>query len=183
MLGLPRGGVPVAAEIARVLHLPLDVIVVRKLGVPGRAELAMGAVGEGGVTVLNHRVLSAAGVLPEELARVAERERAAVERRVRELRGGRPAAPIAGRIAVVVDDGIATGATARAACQVARAREAGYVVLAAPVAPPDVALSASDAADEVVVLQTPASFSAVGEWYVDFTPTTDDEVIRLLHEA
>jgi putative phosphoribosyl transferase len=183
VLGLPRGGVPVAAEVAQLLDLPLDVLVVRKLGVPFQPELAMGAVGEGGVLVVNEQVLRVAGVHERELALVEERERLEVARRAERFRGERAALELEGRIALLVDDGIATGATARAACRVARAAGASKVVLAVPVAPADTVTMLRQDADEVVCLQSPAVFSAVGQWYDDFAQTTDEQVARLLHEA
>jgi predicted phosphoribosyltransferase len=178
--GLPRGGVPVAFEIAAALELPLDVIVVRKLGVPYQPELALGAVGEHGVRVLNSAVALASGIGDDERAAIERRERAEVERRAELFRAGRDAAPLAGRAVIVVDDGLATGATARAACQVARAAGATKVVLAVPVAPPETLAELADAVDELVCLLAPAGFSAVGEWYEDFTQTSDAEVIALL---
>jgi putative phosphoribosyl transferase len=183
VLGLPRGGVPVAYEVAQALAAPLDVIVVRKVGVPFQPELAMGAVGEGGVLVLNPEVVRLAGVGERELALVEERERAEVERRAARFRGDAPQLPLQGRIALLVDDGLATGATARAACRVARAAGAAQVVVAVPVAPPDTVASLRADADEVLCLDTPAQFSAVGQWYRDFTQTSDAEVARLLHLA
>ena len=183
VLGLPRGGVPVAAQVARALGAPLDVVVVRKVGVPFQPELAMGAVGEDGVLVVNERVVLLADVPPEQLERAERRERAEVESRVRRFRGGRPRVPLAGRIAVVVDDGIATGSTARAACAVARALGAARVVLAAPVcARPSVRALASDV-DELVCLVTPRNFGAVGQFYDDFRATEDSEVVELLERA
>ena len=182
IVGLPRGGVPVAAEIAAALDAPLDVIVVRKLGVPTQPELGMGAVGEGGVLVLNHDVIRQAGVTAEQLAAVEQREFAEVDRRAREFRGDRAPVPLAGRTVVVVDDGIATGGTARAALRVARAHGAARVVLAVPVAPADTLRDLARDADEVVCLESPSPFSAVGRWYSDFRQTTDEEVIVLLAE-
>jgi putative phosphoribosyl transferase len=174
--------VPVAFEVARALRVPLDVIVVRKLGVPFQPELAMGAIGEGGVRVVNDGVIRMAGVGEQEIAVVEARERAEIDRRARRFRGGRPRVPLGGRTAVVVDDGIATGATARAACQVAKAQGAARVVLAVPVASPDVVAELGRQA-EVVCVDTPAHFWAVGEWYRDFTQTSDKEVARLLAES
>jgi len=183
VLGLPRGGVPVAFEVAQALGAPLDVIVVRKLGVPFQPELAMGAIGEDGVLVLQRDVVRMAGVGERELAAVERRERAELERRAGRFRGGRPRPSLEGRTAVVVDDGIATGSTARAACQVARAQGAARVVLAVPVAPRSSVAELSDAADELVVLECPEPFFAVGEWYEDFSQTSDDEVVALLSRA
>jgi putative phosphoribosyl transferase len=183
VLGLPRGGVPVAFEVARALEAPLDVLVVRKLGVPFQPELGMGAVGEDGVRVLNPEVLREAGVTDAQLADVEARERAEVEERAARLRGGRPAVPLTGRTVIIVDDGLATGGTARAAIRVARERGADRVVLAVPVAPPDTVTALSREADEVVALETPEPFFAIGGWYMDFTPTSDQEVVDLLAAA
>jgi putative phosphoribosyl transferase len=180
VLGLPRGGVPVAYEIARALAAPLDVIVVRKLGVPFQPELAMGAIGEGGVRIVNEGLLRRGGLSEDDLAEVEEIERAELAARVERLRHGRPPVSLSGRTAVIVDDGAATGATARAACQVARAQGAKRVVLALPVAAPEVALDLGEVADEVICLRTPVGFQAVGQWYLDFTQTTDREVDSLL---
>ncbi|HEU5036548.1 MAG TPA: phosphoribosyltransferase family protein [Nocardioides sp.] len=182
VLGLPRGGVPVAAEVARALDAPLDVIVVRKLGVPSHPELAMGAVGEGGVEVVDGDIVRRAHVDPEQLAEVESRERAVVAARVAELRRGRPPLDLIGRVAVIVDDGIATGSTAAAACGVARSLGASRVVVAAPVAPPGLTAVGLDA-DELVCLERPWDFQAVGTYYRDFTPTTDREVAELLTAA
>jgi putative phosphoribosyl transferase len=183
VLGLPRGGVPVAYEVARALGAPLDVIVVRKVGVPDHAELAMGAVGEDGATVTNEDVVRAMRVDRQELAAAEERERAEVARRVRALRAERPRVPLHGRTVIIVDDGIATGATARAACQVARAEGAARVVLAVPVAPPATVAALGDVADRVVAVQQPRTFGAVGAFYDDFRPTTDAQVMAVLSEA
>ena len=183
VLGLPRGGVPVAAEVARELDAPLDVIVVRKLGVPFQPELAMGAVGEGGSLVVNERVGRRAHIGESELAEVERRERAEVERRARRFRGHRSRETVTGRTAVVVDDGIATGSTARAACQVARAQGAARVVLAVPVCSPEAARALRGEVDELVCLETPGWFFAVGQFYADFRQTSDDEVTTLLQQA
>jgi putative phosphoribosyl transferase len=183
VLGLPRGGVPVAAEIARALAAPLDVILVRKLGVPVQPELGMGAIGEGGVRIINPDVVRMAKVTERDIAAVEERERGELRRRAQRYRGDRQPAPVRGRTVIIVDDGIATGSTARAACQVARAQGAARVVLAAPVAPPAVRNSLGAAADEVLCLQTPSQFAAIGEWYADFSQTTDAEVVALLRQA
>lgn len=178
IVGLPRGGVPVAYQVATALELPLDVIVVRKLGVPGHRELAMGAIGEGGARVLNDRI--AVGVPPADLERTEAAERAELARRVERYRGDRPRVPLGGRTVVVVDDGLATGATAAAACQVVRSMGARRVVLAAPVAPLDVLTRFDGVADDVVLVERPAAFGAVGEFYADFRATTDDEVTACL---
>lgn len=182
VLGLPRGGVPVAFEVARHLGAPLDVIVVRKLGIPYQPEVAMGAIGEGGFRFLDRDMAARATVGADEVRAVETSERAALEARVDRLRWGRERISLTGRIAVVVDDGIATGATAHVACDVARHLGAARVVLAVPVAPPDVA-GRFPSADEVVCVTTPASFRAVGQFYRDFSPTSDEEVIRLLDAA
>lgn len=182
MLGLPRGGVPVAYEVAEALGAPLDVIVVRKLGLPFQPELAMGAIGEGGVRVLDHTTMARAGVTAGELGAVEQRERATLDARVARLRRGRPRVDLRDRVAVIVDDGLATGATARVACEVARRLGASWVVLAVPVAPGD-SLRRFEGPDEVVCVSTPTPFRAVGNHYRDFTPTSDDEVTVLLERA
>ncbi|MEV4776023.1 phosphoribosyltransferase [Microbacterium sp. LWH12-1.2] len=181
VLGLPRGGVPVAVEVARVLDAPLDVLVVRKLGFPGHEEFAMGAVGEDGARVLDQRV--AAGVAPRDLEQIETRETMEIGQRVARFRDRRPAVDLRGRTAIIVDDGVATGATARAACAIARARGAAVIVLAVPVAAPDSLAELADAADEIVCLYAPAGFMAVGMHYVDFRQVEDAEVIRLLRSA
>ena len=180
VLGLPRGGVPVAAEVAQALGAPLDVIVVRKLGLPGHSELAMGAIGEGGVRIVNDDVVRAARVDAATLAGVEQTERTELERRARRFRGDREPLPLVGRTAVIVDDGIATGSTARAACQVARALGAARVVLAVPVGAASAVRQLRADADDVLCLKTPPGFRAVGEWYDDFQPTPDDDVSALL---
>jgi putative phosphoribosyl transferase len=180
VVGLPRGGVPVAAEVAKALRAPLDVIVVRKLGVPFQPEVGMGAIGENGVRVVNDEMVRLAGVTGRELAAVEARERAELVRRASRFRAGRPRLPLAGRVVVVVDDGLATGSTARAACAVARAEGAARVVLAVPVAAPDWTARLAGVADELVCVETPQPFSAVGQFYADFTQTTDDEVAACL---
>jgi putative phosphoribosyl transferase len=183
VVGLPRGGVPVAFEVARALDAPLDVIVVRKLGIPFQPELAMGAVGEGGVRIINEDVVRRVGVRERELADVEQRERAEIERRANRFRGTKAPVPLAGRTVIVVDDGIATGSTARAACQVARAHGATRVVLAAPVGPADVVRRMHSAADQVICPYTPADFCAIGQFYEDFAQTSDQEVVDLLIQA
>jgi putative phosphoribosyl transferase len=180
VLGLPRGGVPVAAEVAAALAAPFDVIVVRKLGVPFQPELAMGAVGEGGIRVIDNEVVRLVGVSPAELAAVEARERAELVRRAERFRQGEERIDLAGRTVVIVDDGIATGSTARAACAVARAAHAGRVVLAVPVAPVGWRERLAGVADELVCVATPEPFVAVGQFYADFRQTTDEEVVACL---
>ena len=183
VVALPRGGVPVAAEVARGLRAPLDVIVVRKLGVPFQPECGFGAIGEGGATVIDDDVVRQARLTRQAIVGVEARERARLDRRVAQLRGGRPPVPLAGRIAVVVDDGIATGSTARAACLVARARGASRVIVAVPVGAAEAIASLRHDADEVVCLHTPAPFVAIGDWYQDFSQVADAEVTGLLGQA
>lgn len=179
VLGLPRGGVPVAFEVARTLSAPLDVIVVRKLGFPFHSELAMGAIGEGGSEVLDEALVAFEGTTEREVREVERREREALDERVRRLRSGREPIDLTGLTALLVDDGIATGATVRVACRVAQERGAEHVVVAAPVAPTGVTDVLVEA-DEVVVLRTPDPFVAVGHWYRDFTAVSDREVAALL---
>lgn len=183
VVGLPRGGVPVALEVALALGAPLDVIMVRKLGVPFQPELAMGAIGEQGVRVINERVVASTGVTREQLDAVEGRERAELERRSRRFRAGRDRVELAGRVVVVVDDGIATGSTARAACEVARAEGPRKIVLAVPVAPVGWGRRLEGVADEVISLETPEPFYGVGQFYADFTQTTDERVIECLQLA
>lgn len=183
VVGLPRGGVPVAAQVARQLRAPLDVIVVRKLGAPQAPEVAMGALGEGGVVVVNEDVVRRAGVSERTLRAVQAREQQELDRRVLRFRGGRPSLSLAERLVILVDDGVATGATARAACQVARAAGASHVVLAVPVVAPDVLPSLHEVADEVVYVEAPANLDAVGQWYADFRQVDDAEVVAELEQA
>jgi len=183
VLGLPRGGVPVAAAVARALGAPLDVILVRKLGVPAQPELGLGAIGESGARVINQEVVRYAHVSEAQIAQVEAKERAELQRRAQRFRGDAPHVPLAGRTAVIVDDGIATGSTARAACQVARALGAAAVVLAVPVAPPSADRALRGDADEVICLEMPDRFLAIGEWYEDFAQTSDEEVVALLRAA
>jgi putative phosphoribosyl transferase len=181
VLALPRGGVPVGAEVARALASPLDVLVVRKLGVPFQPELAMGAIGEEGVRVANEDVLGITGLGRAELDEAERTERLELERRAATYRAGRPRRDLHGRCAVIVDDGIATGSTARAACQVARRLGASRVVLAVPVASRLAASELRTVCDELVCLDQPDPFFAVGEWYRDFSQIGDDQVVELLH--
>ena len=183
VLGLPRGGVPVAHEVATALGAPLDVLVVRKLGVPGHEEWAMGAIASGGVRVLNDDVVAAVGVGEAAIEAVAERERAELERRERAYRGDRGPVDVAGRTVIVVDDGLATGATMWAAVVALRERRAGAIVVAVPVGSPEVCAGFRDAVDEVVCARTPERLAAVGAWYDDFTQTSDEEVRRLIEDA
>jgi putative phosphoribosyl transferase len=183
VLGLPRGGIPVAYEIARALAAPLDVLVVRKLGCPWQPELGVGAIGEGGIRVLNEDLVARLRIRDDDLAAVTERETDELERRVHRYRDGRQPVPIEGRTVVVVDDGLATGFTARAAIGVLRERGARRIVLAVPVAPAHTCEELSGVADEVVCVETPATFRAIGSWYADFHQVPDDEVTALLADA
>ena len=183
VLGLPRGGVPVAYEVARALRVPLDVFIVRKLGVPGFEELAAGAIASGGVRVLNEDVMRALPNADEIIELVTQRETAEVERREQEYRDGRPAPEIRGRTVILIDDGLATGATMRAAVKALRQRGAARIVVAVPVGPPDTCKEFEDEADEVVCASAPEFFQAVGQYYEDFSQTSDDEVRELLARA
>jgi putative phosphoribosyl transferase len=183
VLGLPRGGVPVAYEIAKALTLPLDVLVVRKLGVPSQPELAMGALASGGAVVWNEEVLRFLSIADEERDRVIARERAELERRELAYRGRRPSLALSGRVVILVDDGLATGATMEAAVRSVRQLGAGPVIVAVPVAAPESRDRIARLADEVVCLHAPAFFSAVGQWYEDFSQTSDQEVERLLQNG
>ncbi|MFF4834894.1 phosphoribosyltransferase family protein [Streptomyces sp. NPDC001315] len=183
VLGLPRGGVPVAAEVAKALGAPLDVCLVRKLGVPYQPELGMGAIGEDGVRVINDDVVRSAHASPDDISRVEARERQELERRARRYRGDREPAALEGRTAVVVDDGLATGSTARAACRIVRARGAARIVLAVPVAPADWTARLGGEADELVCLHTPMPFYAISQFYADFAQVDDGEVVACLEQA
>jgi putative phosphoribosyl transferase len=183
VVGLPRGGIPVAYEIARALGAPLDVILVRKVGLPAQPELAMGAIGEDGVRVVNEDVVQAERVSERQFAEVEELERAELVRRAERYRADHPRVPLAGKTAIVVDDGIATGSTARAACQVARAHGAARVVLAVPLAPQASLDALASMVDDVVCAEVPEPFLAIGQWYLDFAQTTDAEVVDLLRRA
>jgi putative phosphoribosyl transferase len=181
VVALPRGGVPVGSVVARTLDAPLDVIVVRKLGVPSQPELAMGAIGEEGVRVENREVIDALRISAAELKAVEHRERLVLERRSARLRVEHPRVALRSHTAILVDDGLATGSTARAAIDVARAHGAARVVIAVPLAPVDTVRELATIADDVVCVATPEPFRAIGQWYRDFRPTTDEEVIELLH--
>jgi putative phosphoribosyl transferase len=183
VLALPRGGVPVAAPVARELNGELDVLVVRKLGLPGHAELAMGAVAAGGVRVLNEDVVRSFAVPPDAIEHVAERELEELDRRERLYRGDLPPLSVEGREVVLVDDGLATGATMRVAVSALRKRNVARVLVAVPVAAPDVCRALDQEADQAVCLETPEPFIAVGRWYRDFPQTDDEEVRRLLSES
>jgi predicted phosphoribosyltransferase len=178
--GMARGGVPVAFEVAAALGSPLDVVVVRKLGHPRQPELGLGAVAEEGVRLVNEPLVRRVGVTPDELEAVAARQEAELERRVERYRAGRPPEPVQGVTAVVVDDGLATGFTARAAIEVMRRRRAAEVVLAVPVGPPDTVSALAAVADEVVCVETTDRFFGLSEWYEDFAQVSEDEVTRLL---
>jgi putative phosphoribosyl transferase len=180
VLALPRGGVPVAHAVAEALGAPLDVLVVRKLGVPGQPELAMGAIAAGGVRVLNQAVVDALAISLRAIDEVAAREGEELGRRDRAYRGGRPALDVGGRVAVVVDDGLATGSTMRAAVAALRAQLAGRIVVAVPVGARETCVELAGEADEVVCARMPQSFRAVGQWYDDFSETTDDDIRALL---
>lgn len=183
VLALPRGGVPVAYEVAAALGAPLDVLVARKIGAPGQPELGVGAVAEGAITVLDDATLRALRLTVADLDATVARERAELQRRVEHYRGGRAAHPVEGAAVIVVDDGLATGGTARAALRSVRARGPATVVLAVPVAPPEAAQFMLPDADEVVLVEAPRRLTSVGQWYADFTQTNDEEVTGLLAAA
>jgi len=183
VLGLPRGGVPVAFEVARALRAPLDVFLVRKLGVPGHEELAMGAIASGGIRVLNDDVLSATRIGEAQIEEVAARELATLERQEGAYRGDRPPLDPRGRVGILVDDGLATGATMRAAVEALRDRGAAGIVVAVPTAPAETCAALAQEVDDVVCVFTPDPFMAVGLWYRDFAPVSDNEVRDLLDEA
>lgn len=183
VLGLPRGGVPVAFEVARALNAPLDVFLVRKLGVPGHEELAMGAIAMGGVMVLNEDVVNYLAIPHETIDAVAGRERLELERRDREYRDGRPLPEVRGRIAILVDDGLATGSTMRAAVAALRRLDPARIVVAVPAGAPESCTEIGRLVHEIECVETPAPFYAVGAWYQDFAPTTDAEIRDLLERA
>ncbi len=183
VLALPRGGVPVGFEVARALEAPLDVMLVRKLGVPGQEELAMGAIASGGVRIVSDDVVNALDIPERAIAIVAAAEAQELERRERAYREGRPFPDVGGKVAILVDDGLATGATMRAAVAALRALGAGPVVAAVPVAPPETCAALSRVVDQMICALTPDPFFAVGAWYEDFTETSDETVRALLHRA
>ena len=183
VLALPRGGVPVGYEVARALDAPLDVFLVRKLGLPGYGELAMGAIASGGVRVLNDDVVSWYRIPDHVIDDVTRTEQAELERREQTYRDGRPAVELENRVVILVDDGLATGSTMKAAIAAVRARAPSRVVVAVPVGAAETCQELADVADEAVCARAPARFLAVGEWYRDFSQTTDDEVRALLREA
>ncbi len=183
VFALPRGGVPVAYEVARALGAPLDVLVARKLGAPDQPEFGIGAVAPGGVRVLNEYAVGRLGIPAEYLDRITAQETAEVERRLRHFRGDRPEAPVAGRTAILVDDGLATGVTARAAVEALRLRGPGRLVLAAPVCAAQTAQLVRPEVDSLVCLRCPPDLGAIGFWYSNFDQTPDEEVVGLMEEA
>lgn len=183
VVALPRGGVIVADEIARALAAPLDVLVVRKLGAPGQEELAMGAIGPGGIRVLNRQVIRPLGITDRQIEEVARVEQAELARRERAYRGDRPPLALSGRIVLLVDDGLATGATMRAAIAVAKAGGAARIVVAVPGAPPDTSAAIAREVDEMIALETPPLFHAVGQLYREFDQVSDAEVCRVMAKA
>ena len=183
VLGLPRGGMPVAATVAGALGVPLDVFVVRKLGVPGHRELAMGAIASGGVRVLNHDLIERLGIAPLMVATVIAEEEQELARRERLYRQQQPALPLTGQTVILVDDGLATGATMQAAVTAVRQLSPGRVVVAVPVASIEACRLVEQDADEVICPRVPQNMIAVGMWYLDFTPTTDEEVRSLLQAS
>lgn len=183
VLALPRGGVPVGFEIARALHVPLDVFVVRKLGVPGHEELAMGAIASGGILITEPSIVEDLGIPPEVVADVAAREEQERLRREREYRGDRPEPEVRGRTVILVDDGLATGSTMRAAVTALRKLQPARIVVAVPVAAPLTCAELAEEVDDIVCARMPMPFQSVGQWYVEFSQTTDEEVRDLLARA
>jgi putative phosphoribosyl transferase len=182
VLGLPRGGIPVALEVAKALNAPLDICLVRKLGVPGHKELAMGAIAAGGVRVLNYDVISWLGIASKTIDEVAARELKELQRRNRTYRGDRPIANVRNRTIILVDDGLATGSTMRAAVALLREQQPKLIVVAVPVAPSETCKALSAEVDEIVCVMTPEPFYAIGLWYENFAQTTDEEVCELLKD-
>ena len=180
VLALPRGGVPVAFEVGEALGAPLDLFLVRKLGTPGHRELAMGAIASGGVRVLNPEVVHWYGITPNAIDMIAREEQQELERRENAYREGRPPAPVEGRIVILIDDGLATGSTMKAAVQAVKQRKPARVVVAVPVGARETCEELSTMADEVICARMPEPFAAVGQWYLDFNQTTDEEVRELL---
>jgi putative phosphoribosyl transferase len=183
VLALPRGGVPVAYEAAKALKAPLDIFLVRKLGVPGHEELAMGAIASGGVRVLNREVVEALHIPPAIIDAIAEREQKELERREKAYRGNRPKVDISGKIAILIDDGLATGASMRAAVAGLRAQRPARIVVAVPIAADETCEMFEDVVDEIICAETPQPFYGVGLWYRNFSQTSDAEVRVLLEEA
>jgi putative phosphoribosyl transferase len=183
VLGLPRGGVPVAYEIAQALHVPLDICLVRKLGVPDQPELAMGAIAPGGIMVVNQEILRSLKISREDLLAVAEQEQQELERREQAYRGDRPLPQIGGHTVILVDDGIATSSTVRAAVASLRQQQPKALVIATPVAPPETVQALSELVDQVVCLIMPESLVSISQWYVDFAQTSDEEVRLLLSQS
>jgi putative phosphoribosyl transferase len=183
VLGIPRGGVTVAFEVAAALHAPLDVFVIRKLGVPWQEELAFGAIAGGGIRILDPEIIEAAGVSPLDVEEVAKKELRELERREHAYRAGRPPLAVEGQTVIVVDDGVATGSSMRAAIAALREKNPGRLVVAIPVAPPSTCERLSLAVDELVCVTRPESLYAIGQFYLDFRPVTDEEVTELLRRA
>jgi len=183
VLGLPRGGIPVAFEVARGLNSPLDVFVVRKLGVPGQEELAMGAIASSGIRVVNRTVVDSLGITNDDIEKAAAEQQPELERREEEYRNGRPMLDVHEQTAILIDDGLATGSSMRVAAVALRKRGPARIVIAVPVAAPSTCEELESEADQVVCAVTPESFQAVGQWYRDFRQTSDEEVRELLHRA
>src|SRR5439155_23525228 len=183
VLALPRGGVPVAYEVSKALHVPLDVFIVRKLGVPGHEELAMGAIASGGVRVMNEQIVNQLWFGPEEIDRVAQQELKELERRERQYRGDRPPPDVEGKIVILIDDGLATGATMRAAAKALRGLNPAKLVIAVPAASPDTCEAFRAGVDEIICAITSEPFYAVGVWYEDVSQTSDEEVSELLQRV
>jgi putative phosphoribosyl transferase len=183
VLALPRGGVPVAHEVAQALNAPLDIILVRKLGLPGHEELAMGAIASGGVRVLNDEVIQSLSIPQKLIDRVAERERHELERRERAYRGDTPRPELAGKTVILIDDGLATGASMRAAIAGVRAQDPASIIVAVPTAAPETCASFEELADEIICATTPQPFYGVGLWYENFSQTSDDEVQEMLEDV